>query len=124
MLAGISAACGGSGGGGDDEPPNMPLRLVPPPHADNRLAQAPAMATLATARAKFELTITKHPRAKILDAPASSGKRQPHKPPDDKSPELRHPARLVSKSCNIGLTKALRADCLTGKVAGHMSAAV
>jgi hypothetical protein len=76
MLAGISAACGGSGGGGDDEElPNMPLKLEPPPHADNMLAQAPAMATLAKARAKFEPTITKHPRAKILDALASSGKR-------------------------------------------------
>jgi hypothetical protein len=62
MLAGISAACGGSGGGGDDELPNIPLMPLPPPHADNKLAQAPAMATLAIARAKFELTITKHPR--------------------------------------------------------------
>jgi hypothetical protein len=67
MLAGISAACGGSGGGGEDEElPNMPLRLLPPPQADNRLAQAPAIATRAAARANFELTITKHPRAKIF----------------------------------------------------------
>jgi hypothetical protein len=76
MLAGISAACGGSGGGGDDdELPNMPPKPLPPPHADSKLRQAPVMATLAIARAKFELTITKHPRAKILDAPTSSGKR-------------------------------------------------
>jgi len=66
MLAGISAACGGSGGGGEDEPPpNIPLMLEPPPHADNKLAQAATIAIRAAAQAKFELTITKHPRANI-----------------------------------------------------------
>src|SRR5262249_6434467 len=60
------------------------------------------------------LTIRKHPRAKILDAPTSSGKRYPSGAGRE-SPKLRRRACLVSRSCNTGLTKALKGGLLDRK---------